>query len=327
MPSRRNFLKTTALGTAAILLENCTNPAQKPDVLPKITQKPAPTIIATWNRDKAVAEAYSIIRKENGYSLDAIEAGERWQESDPTDQSVGIGGLPDRDGFVTLDACIMDEKGNAGSVCFVQNFLHPISIARRVMEKTPHVMLVGAGAEKFAEAEGFEKGNLLTEKSRADWEAWKVKSEYKPVVNIERHDTIGMVAIDGAGRLAGACTTSGMAFKMHGRVGDSPIIGAGMFCDGEIGAASATGQGELMLKTLGSFLVVEFMRNGLKPEAACRAAVERIAKKCDIKDAQVGFVAINLAGETGAFGLRAGFNYTVARAGEVKVFEAGFLVN
>lgn len=326
MSSRRDFLKTTAFASTAILLENCTETAPKDAFLAKNTSNPEPIIIATWNREQAVEAAYSILKKENSYALDALEAGERWQESDPTDQSVGLGGLPDRDGHVTLDACIMDEKGNAGSVSFVQNFLHPISIARRVMEKTPHVMLVGAGAEQFAEAEGFEKAVLLTEKSRADWEEWKKKSEYKPVINIERHDTIGMVAIDGAGRLAGACTTSGMAFKMHGRVGDSPIIGAGMFCDGEIGAAVATGLGELMLKTLGSFLVVEFMRNGLKPEAACRAAVERISKKCDIKDAQVGFVAINRAGETGAFGLRSGFNYTVAKGGAVQVFEAGFLV-
>jgi Asparaginase len=174
-------------------------------------------------------------------------------EADPNDISVGYGGLPDRDGHVTLDACIMDEFGNAGSVSFLQHIMHPISVARLVMEKTPHVMLSGEGALRFALEQGFQKENLLTEGSKRAWEEWKVESKYKPVINIERHDTIGMVAIDSQNRIAGACTTSGAGYKMHGRVGDSPIIGAGMFADNEVGGAAATGLGEMVLRTLGCF--------------------------------------------------------------------------
>jgi N4-(beta-N-acetylglucosaminyl)-L-asparaginase len=324
--NRRRFITRAAFAATAISLENCAKTTRITQKTVEKGEKSMPVVVATWNRAAATKAAWAIISQKNGYALDALEAGSRWQESDENDQSVGIGGLPDRDGFVTLDACIMDEKGNAGSVCFVQNYEHPISIARKVMEKTPHVMLVGVGAEQFAESEGFKKIKLLTEKSRKDWENWKKTSEYKPRINSERHDTIGMVALDAAGRLAGTCTTSGMAFKMHGRVGDSPIIGAGMFCDGEIGAAAATGLGELMLKTLGSFLVVELMRQGKTPLDACREAVIRISKKCDTKDAQVGFIAVDKMGNVGAFGLRTGFNYTIARGEKVEILEADFLI-
>jgi N4-(beta-N-acetylglucosaminyl)-L-asparaginase len=258
--------------------------------------------------------------------LNALENGCRLQESDENDQSVGLGGLPDRDGHVTLDACIMDEKGNAGSVAFIENYEHPISVARKIMEKTPHVMLVGAGAEQFAAEENFEKRNLLTEKSKKDWENWKKTAVYSPKVNSERHDTIGMIGLDSKGRLAGTCTTSGLAFKMHGRVGDSPILGAGMFCDGEIGAAAATGNGELMLKTLGSFLIVELMRQGKSPQAACREAVERIAKKYPTDDMQVGYIALSKTGEFGAFSLRKGFNFTIGTADGIKIIEAENLI-
>ncbi len=287
-----------------------------------------PAVIATWGPNvKATAAAWEVLSK-GGRALDAVEAGARVPEADPEDTSVGYGGLPDRDGNVTLDACIMDEFGNAGSVSFLQHIMHPITVARRVMEKTPHVMLAGEGALQFALSEGFKKENLLTANARQAWEEWKQKSEYKPVINVERHDTIGMVALDVQQRIAGACTTSGMAFKMHGRVGDSPIIGAGMFADNEVGGAAATGLGELVLRTLGSFLVVEEMRRGTHPQKAVETAVKRIAQKYSkqVQDAQVGFIALDKKGRYGAFGIHPGFNYVVYQKNENKVFEAGSLM-
>lgn len=285
-----------------------------------------PAVIATWDNRKATAAAWDILSA-GGRALDAVEAGARVAEADPKDTSVGYGGLPDRDGNVTLDACIMDEFGNAGSVTYLQHIKHPISVARRVMEKTPHVILSGDGALEFALSEGFPKENLLTEEARRAWEAWKVKSEYRPVINSERHDTIGIVAIDAQRRLSGACSTSGMAFKMRGRVGDSPIIGAGMFVDNDAGAAAATGLGELVLKTLGSFLIVEEMRRGKHPQKAVETAIRRIAQKYpqQARENQVGFVALDRRGRYGAFSLQPGFNYALFQAGQNRVFEAASL--
>ncbi|MEO6037492.1 MAG: N(4)-(beta-N-acetylglucosaminyl)-L-asparaginase, partial [Saprospiraceae bacterium] len=287
-----------------------------------------PVVIATWGPNvKATAAAWEVLSR-NGRALDAVEAGVRVPEADPFDTSVGYGGMPDRDGFVTLDACIMDELGNAGSVSFLQNIMHPISVARRVMERTPHVMLAGAGALQFALQEGFKAEDLLTDLAREAWEQWKLKADYHPVINVERHDTIGMVAIDQQQRIAGACTTSGLAFKMHGRVGDSPIIGAGMFVDNEVGGAAATGLGELVMRTLGSFLVVEEMRRGAHPQKAVETAVKRIARKsgAQIEAAQVGFIAVDKRGRHGAFSLHPGFNYALYQRGLNQVFEASSLL-
>jgi isoaspartyl peptidase/L-asparaginase-like protein (Ntn-hydrolase superfamily) len=210
----------------------------------------------------------------------------------------------------------MNEKGDAGSVAFLEHIMHPVSVARLVMEKTPHVMLTGKGALRFALENGFRKENLLTPAAKKAWKEWEKKDGiFKPVINIERkvqrnHDTIGMLAIDNAGRLCGACTTSGMAFKMSGRVGDSPIIGAGLFVDGNTGGAVATGTGELVMKTLGSFLVVELMRNGLSPGEACKEAINRIVQKIPgYRDHQVGFLAVTKEGRVGAFSLQPGFEY------------------
>jgi N4-(beta-N-acetylglucosaminyl)-L-asparaginase len=231
----------------------------------------------------------------------------------------------------------MDEHANCGSVAFLERIKHPISVARRVMEKTPHVMLVGSGAQQFAIAEGFPlESGKLSEEAEKTYRNWLKKSEYKPVINIERsgipmastvpnrlpngewnHDTIGMIALDAQGNLSGSCTTSGMGFKMRGRLGDSPIIGAGLFVDNEIGAATATGQGEDIIRICGSHLVVENMRNGMNPENACKAAVERIvsvkgAAKC--KEIQIGFIAINKQGQYGGYCLQKGFNFAVCYA-------------
>jgi N4-(beta-N-acetylglucosaminyl)-L-asparaginase len=305
MKSRREFIRMTAAGG---VLAPLTGLASRKEIIEN-----KPIVISTWNFGlQANAEAWKILSK-NGRSLDAVEAGARVPEGDPKETSVGLGGLPDRDGHVTLDSCIMDEHGNCGSVAFLEHIVHPVSVARKVMEKTPHVMLVGAGALQFALANGFKKEKLLTKESEKVWKEWLKKAEYKPVINIENHDTIGIVALDMNGNLSGACTTSGLAFKMRGRVGDSPIIGAGLYVDNEIGAATATGVGEEVIRIVGCHLVVELMRQGHSPEGACREAVNRILKKSPekSKDIQVGFLALNKQGEYGAYCLQKGFSYAV----------------
>lgn len=286
-------------------------------------------VISTWNHGLPANEAAWEILTKGGYSLDAVEAGVRIPEGDPEVITVGYGGIPDAAGKVTLDACIMDEKGRAGSVACLEHIVHPISVARLVMEKTPHVMLAGAGALKFAVENGFKKQNLLTPEMKSAWKKWKKeKREFSTKINIENqlienHDTIGMLAIDTEGRISGACTTSGMGYKMPGRVGDSPIIGAGLFVDGETGGAVATGTGELVMKTLGSFLVVELMRNGKTPAEACEEAVKRIAKKIpDYKKHQVGFIALNKSGDYGSFCIQPGFNFALKTDSETRLIDA-----
>jgi len=312
MATRRKFLKNAGILSAILTL----NPLKAEEILPKNKKIRKPVVLSTWRFGiQANEEAWKVL-SQGGKALDAVEKGVRLVEDDPNERSVGYGGRPDRDGRVTLDACIMDEKANIGSVASLEHIKNPISVARAVMEKTPHVMLVGDGALQFAVSQGFEKMNLLTPESEKEWKDWLKTSEYKPVVNIENHDTIGMIALDEHGNLSGACTTSGMAFKMHGRVGDSPIIGAGLFVDNEVGAATATGHGEEVIRTCGSHLVVELMRQGKSPQQACEEAVKRIYKNFvnqnrNVKDTQIGFIAINKFGETGAFCLQKGFNYAV----------------
>ncbi len=283
-----------------------------------------PITIATWgNNVKATAAAWEVLRR-GGYALDAVEAGARVPEADPEDTSVGYGGFPDRDGHVTLDACIMDENGSAGSVCFLEGIMHPISVAKSVMQKTPHVMLAGEGALQFALEQGFKKENLLTPSAQKALETWLIKSEYKPIINIERHDTIGILALDQQRRLSGGCTTSGQAFKMRGRVGDSPVIGAGLYVDGAVGAASCSGLGELTLKTLGCFMVVEEMRRGASPQNAAEIAIRRIVDKfpAQTEEAQIGFICIDHQGRHGAYSIHPGFNYALATEGKNEAYEA-----
>lgn len=234
-------------------------------------------------------------------------------EADPKVTTVGLGGRPDRDGKVTLDACIMAPTGDCGSVAALEGIVHPVRIARLVMEKTPHLMLVGQGAQDFALQQGFSLTDLLTEKSKEEWLAWRSETpDYRPPINVENHDTIGLLCMDKNGDLSGACTTSGAAFKYRGRVGDSPIIGAGLYVDNEIGGATATGWGEAVIRACGSFLVVELMRLGHSPTEACRLAVERVvAKNPDWEKIQVGFIAINKAGETGGYCIQSGFDYAL----------------
>lgn len=310
---RRKFLKNSSLTSAGFWAAPLMASAAKgaTHATWSATDPGFPMVIATWDVPNATARAWDILH-EGGSALDAVEQGVMVEEADENNQSVGKGGRPDRDGQVTLDACIMDNAGNYGAVLYLKNILHPISVARKVMEETPHVILAGAGAEQFAYEKGFKKTNLLTEKSKKEWLAWKETSEYKPVINIENHDTIGMLALDKDGHISGACTTSGMAYKIAGRVGDSPIIGAGLFVDNEVGGATATGVGEEVLKTVGSFLIVELMRQGRSPQEACEEAVSRIlAKNSPQPDFQVGFIAVNKQGETGAYCIHPGFSYRV----------------
>jgi N4-(beta-N-acetylglucosaminyl)-L-asparaginase len=313
--NRRQFLKTGTMAAAVL------------SAFPKkmyANEVSTPIVLSTWNFGlKANEVAWDVLSK-NGKAIDAVENGVKLVEADPNERSVGYGGRPDRDGFVTLDACIMDHDQNIGSVACLQHIMHPISVARAVMEKTPHVMLVGEGALQFALKQGFKKENLLTPASEKEWKEWLKTSNYKPIVNIENHDTIGMIALDMHGNLSGACTTSGMAFKMHGRVGDSPIIGAGLFVDNEIGAATATGHGEEIIRVAGCHLVVELMRQGRTPEEACREAVERVFKKQQKRasEIQVGFIALNRAGQYGSYCLQKGFSYAVHNNSGNRLIEA-----
>jgi N4-(beta-N-acetylglucosaminyl)-L-asparaginase len=346
MATRRKFLETSFLTSLTMILN-------KKDFASAIElneqAKGSPIVVSTWDAGLDANKAAWKILSSGGRALDAVEEGVKVTEASRS-CCVGLGANPDRDGYVTLDACIMDEFFNCGSVAFLERIRHPISVARRVMEKTPHVMLVGSGAQQFAIAEGFplEEQKLSSEAKEA-YEEWLKKSQYKPVINIENlldrqpgkkghgpfapaqfengewnHDTIGMVAMDARGNLSGSCTTSGMAFKMRGRVGDSPIIGSGLFVDNEVGACTATGQGEEVIRISGSHTVVELMRQGLSPEQACKKAIERIVriKKDKAKEIQVAFLALNKKGQVGSFAIQKGFNYAIRNNASEKLIPA-----
>ena len=307
---RRDFLRSSALGLAV--------PSSLMNADTLKTNKNNPVICSTWNFGLPANELAWKVLDNGGKAMDAAEAGARHAESDPENSSVGFGGLPDEKGNVTLDACVMDSTGNAGSVAFLQNIKHPVSVARKVMEETKHVMLVGEGARQFAVSNGFEEINLLTEESEKNWKKWlKERREMTPH---ETHDTLSVLVQDKMGDLAGACTTSGWAYKMHGRVGDSPIIGAGLFVDNEIGCAAATGLGEEVIKTTGSFLVVELMRQGYDPTKACEEALNRVIKAHNGNpDFQIGYIALRKDGEIGSACLKWSFEYALARGGENKL--------
>ncbi len=339
MYNRRKFVQSSVLGGMGIFLGRKIK-AAAPHSAALLNQ---PIVISTWDAGLEANRAAWTILSSKGAALDAVEAGVRVTE-DSKSCCVGLSGNPDRDGIVTLDACIMDHHFNCGSVAFLERIKHPISVARRVMEKTPHVMLVGDGAQAFAVSEGFPlEEQKLSDDARKNYEEWLKKSEYKPKVNIENtgshgpsmpaispenHDTIGMVAMDAAGNLSGSCTTSGMAFKMRGRLGDSPIIGSGLYVDNEVGAVAATGQGEDVIRVCGSYAVVEYMRQGMEPEQACRKAIEKIAaiKGAQAKSIQVCFVALNKKGVAGGFALQKGFTYAVRDQQTEKLFESKYLI-
>jgi N4-(beta-N-acetylglucosaminyl)-L-asparaginase len=309
---RREFIKTTSkvgMGlTISTNLVSCLNTENSKENT-MLQDQNYPLAICTWGFSKANAKAGEELTK-GSKALDAAIAGVAIEEENIKNTTVGKGGAPDREGNVTLDACVMDSNGDCGSVLCVEHITNVAALAKKVMEDTPHVILAGKGAEEFAYSQGFIKENLLTEASKNAWEAWKKSPEYKPIINIENHDTIGMLCLDKDGDIAGACTTSGLSYKMKGRVGDSPIIGSGLFIDNEIGGAVATGMGEEVLKTVGSFLIVELMRNGMGPQEACEEAIRRIVFKNDrYKDFQIAYIAINKAGKIGSYCIHEGFTY------------------
>lgn len=325
MISRRKFVKRTVQASSILLTSVAlTN---------KVYSKPIPgkpVVISTWRHGLAANEAAWKILDKGGRAVDAVQEGVMVSESDPEVSSVGYGGFPDREGNVTLDACIMDEYGNAGSVAYLKNIKNPIAVARKVMDLTPHVMLVGDGALQFAKEAGFEETDLLTAPAREAWNQWR-KDSIKQVepwhIDEDNHDTIGMVALDAMGNISGACTTSGLAWKLKGRVGDSPIIGAGMFIDNEVGGAAATGVGEEVIKICGSFLIVELMRQGRSPQEACEEAVNRIARKQkNPGDFQVAFIALNKKGETGAYAVKQHVNYALMTEGKNELIDTKYLV-
>ena len=311
MTDRRRFLQASALAAGAL-------------ALPTLQARAASgaRVVSTWDFGVGANQVAWKTLASGGSALDAVEAGARWAESDLCNPTVGRCGNPDRDGVLSMDASIMDGDGRCGSVAALSDIAHPVSVARRVMEQTPHVMLVGEGAQQFAVQQGFERRKLLTPEAEKAWREWLKTAQYTPEINAERrsrpgdssnHDTLGMLAIDAQGHLAGACTTSGMAWKMHGRVGDSPIIGAGLYVDNEVGAATASGVGEEMIRNAASFLVVELMRQGRSPAEACREAIARVVRKRPeaSKTLQVCFLALNKHGEVGAYALHRGFVYAV----------------
>lgn len=315
MTDRRRFLQAGALAAGSL-------------ALPTLQARSAAgaRVVSTWDFGVGANQVAWKTLSAGGSALDAVEAGARWAESDLCNPTVGRCGNPDRDGVLSLDASIMDGDGRCGSVAALSDIAHPVSVARRVMEQTPHVMLVGEGAQQFAVQQGFERKKLLTPEAEKAWREWLKTAQYTPEINAERrsrpgdssnHDTLGMLAIDAQGRLAGACTTSGMAWKMHGRVGDSPIIGAGLYVDNEVGAATASGVGEEMIRNAASFLVVELMRQGRSPAEACREAIARVVRKRPeaSRTLQVCFLALNKHGEVGAYALHRGFVYAVCDKG------------
>ncbi len=335
---RRKFLQLSALSAPLIV--------SKKSLANGFNLPAGPMVISTWDSGMKVnAEAWKVLVA-NGKSIDAIEAGARLMEDTP-DCCVGLGGYPDRDGIVTLDACIMDENFNCGAVAGLEQIKHPISVARRVMETTPHVLLVGNGAQQFALEHGFPKeSSQLSETSEKVYKEWLKSSEYKPIMNIENkkdggpfapnffpdgtpnHDTMGLLAMDTKGDLAGGVTTSGMAFKIHGRVGDSAVIGAGLYVDNEVGSATSSGVGEEVIRICGTHLVVEFMRQGNSPEMACKKAVERIVKRNPekAKTLQVGFLAMNKKGQYGAYAIQKGFVFSVKTNTENKIHPSKYLL-
>ena len=282
-------------------------------------------VLSTWEHGLTVNNAAWEVLFKGGSSMDAVEAGARVSEADLKNTSVGFGGLPDEQGYVTLDACVMDSNGNAGSVAFLQNINHPVSVARKVMEETKHVMLVGEGARQFAVSSGFEELDLLTPESKKAWKQWK--KHRREMTPHETHDTISILAQDRQGDLAGACTTSGWAYKLHGRVGDSPIIGAGLFVDNDIGCAAATGLGEEVIKTTGSFLVVELMRQGYDPTAACEGALNRVIKAHNGNpNFQIAYIAIRKDGKTGSACIKGTFDYALAKCKINKLYKISGII-
>ena len=325
---RRSFVKLGAVGLAASVVSPVFSRDDNAVGVPVTEYTGGAKMISTWSHGQPANQAGWKKLEAGGTSLDAVEAGARQTESDVTNRSVGIGGMPDREGHVTLDACIMDWESNCGSVGFLEGIAHPISVAKHIMQNTPHVMLVGAGAKQYALKHKFETIKTPLPEVKKEWEKWKKEQAEiarKPEINHENHDTIGLLAIDAKGRISGACTTSGWAYKLPGRLGDSPIIGSGLFVDQEVGGAVATGLGESIIRIAGAHTVVELMRQGKTPEQACKETVERLIRKHkDMSGLQCAFIAINTKGEIGGFSVYNGFNYALKTATKDELVDTPF---
>ncbi len=324
--NRRTFL---ASSTAAALGTTLTGRAasSKPSTMP-VTRSaaPKPLIVSTWPFGRAANDKAFATLQAGGNLLDAIVDGISVTEHDLANHSVGIAGTPNAEGVVSLDACIMDGPTHkCGSVAGVEGILPVIKLARAVMEKTRHVLLVGDGARKFALANGFENTPMPVPEELERWKAWKAKQAAAGPGSAPplSHDTIAMVMLGANGDLAGGCSTSGLAYKLPGRVGDSPIIGSGLYVDNDIGAAGATGIGENIMRFCGSFQVVEFMRQGAHPRDACAEVIHRIQKKHPAGvDLAINFLAIDKKGRFGGAGTSDGFVFAVTHPGSSQVVQA-----
>jgi|TARA_B110000116_G_scaffold272384_1_gene297093 isoaspartyl peptidase/L-asparaginase-like protein (Ntn-hydrolase superfamily) len=319
--SRRGFV---AQGAAIVSGAICNKPEafSKPNIRQTVSR---PLIISTWPFGEVANKKAMEVINSGGSSLDAVEKGINVTENDKENTSVGIGGLPNSEGVVQLDACIMHGPGHkAGSVMGIERIRNPISVARKIMEHTRHVQLVGKGAQEFALSQGFTKENLLTEKSKGKWLEWKKNNQKKrPEGSIDNHDTITLLMLDEGGNLTGGCSTSGLAFKLPGRVGDSPIIGSGLYVDNEVGAAGATGVGENVLRHCCSFMIVEFMRQGLSPQDACIKTIKRAAKIDPLgMDLNIFFIAVDKKGRYGAAGTGKGFQYSVTTPKQSEILDS-----
>lgn len=325
---RRSFVKLSAVGLAASIVHPVLGASDSALESASVNYTGGAKMISTWSHGLEANRAGWQKLEAGASSLDAVEAGARHTERDVTNRSVGIGGMPDREGHVTLDACIMDWESNCGSVGFLEGIAHPISVARHIMENTPHVMLVGSGAKQYALKNQFEKIKTPLPEVKKEWQKWKKEAASeakKPEINHENHDTIGLLAIDTEGRISGACTTSGWAYKLPGRLGDSPLIGSGLFVDQEVGGAVATGLGESIIRIAGAHTVVELMRQGKSPEEACKETVQRLIRKHkDLTGLQCAFIAINTRGEVGGFSVYNGFNYALKTATQDELIDTPF---
>ncbi len=322
--SRRKFVASTALalvGGAALRTSSRGAGSE-----PAAGAGELPLIVSTWGFGKPANETALKVLLAGGSILDAVEQGIWVTESDRGNSSVGLGGAPNAAGVVQLDACIMFGPGHrAGSVAAIEGIRHPISAARRIMEKTPHVMLVGEGARMFALEENLESVEINSAERNEVWRKQRAskKNASEPGDKPKNHDTIALLVLGPDGNIAGGCSTSGWAGKLPGRVGDSPIIGGGLYVDNEVGAAGATGLGENIMRYCGSFLVVEYMRQGLHPQEACLEAIRRIARQ-DPKgtDISMSFVALDKKGRFGAAGSGTGFPYSVTTKSNSRVLTA-----
>jgi isoaspartyl peptidase/L-asparaginase-like protein (Ntn-hydrolase superfamily) len=284
-------------------------------------------VIATWPFGQMAVKTAVPLLQQGKPALDAALAGAQAVEDDPKVNSVGYAGLPNAVGTVQLDACVMDGQTlNCGAVGGLENIRHPAALARRVMEKTPHVLLVGEGARQFAVQQGFPLDNLNTPESLATWEKGRKRDKNPEEPPPDSHDTVAVLALDQKGNLGGVCTTSGLAYKLPGRVGDSPLIGHGLYVDNTAGAAGATGVGEEIIRIGGSLLIVEAMRAGRSPQEACEQAVRKVnavAVRRGVHPARVAFLALDPMGRVGAAcTARTNFQYAVGRGDKVELLKA-----